>query len=35
MHKMADDVAKSVDIPLLHIADGTAKRILEQGYKKV
>ena len=30
MHKMANDVQQSVDIPLLHIADGTAKAIREQ-----
>lgn len=35
MHKMADDVANAVSIPLLHIADATAQRILKQGYKKV
>ena len=31
MHKMADDVQRGVDIPLLHIADGTATAIKERG----
>jgi aspartate racemase len=35
MHKMADDVAQNVALPLLHIADATAEKILEKGYKKV
>lgn len=35
MHKMADDVANAVAIPLLHIADATAQRIIEKWYKKV
>jgi len=31
MHKMADDVAAAIDIPVLHIADATAARIKAQG----
>jgi aspartate racemase len=35
MHRMADEVANAVQIPLLHIADPTAERIKEQGIKRV
>lgn len=35
MHKMADEVAASVSIPLLHIADTTAQVIRAQGLKNV
>lgn len=35
MHKMADDVQSELLIPLLHIADATAKCILEKEYKRV
>ena len=35
MHKMADDVAKNVGIPLLHIADATAEKIKEKKYQKI
>lgn len=35
MHKMAADVQAAIGIPLLHIADGTAERILDAGYKRV
>ncbi len=35
MHKMADDVAAGVSIPLVHIADTTAKEILRLGLKTV
>lgn len=35
MHKMAEDVQKSIQIPLLHIADVTAENIKGQGLKKV
>lgn len=35
MHKMADEVQKSLKIPLLHIADATAEEIKKQGLKKV
>lgn len=35
MHRMADAVAQSVSIPLLHIADATARKIQAQGIRKV
>lgn len=35
MHKMAKEVEESVKIPLLHIADATAKEIVNSGIKKV
>jgi aspartate racemase len=35
MHRMADVVAASVDIPLLHIADPTAEAILGSGCRRV
>jgi aspartate racemase len=35
MHVMADDVQAGVDIPLLHIADATARAVKEQGLKSV
>jgi aspartate racemase len=35
MHKVAEDVQKQVQIPLLHIADATAERIKSQGLNKV
>ena len=35
MHLMADDVQAGVDIPLLHIADATARAVKEQGLKSV
>jgi aspartate racemase len=35
MHKMADDVQKQIDIPILHIADATAREITDRGLKKV
>ena len=35
MHKLADAVQASVDIPLLHIADATGRRLLEDGVRKV
>ena len=35
MHKVADEVAAAVDIPLLHIADATARRIAETGIRTV
>lgn len=31
MHKMAEEVEDNISIPLLHIADATAERIVEQG----
>jgi aspartate racemase len=35
MHKMADEVQRSLQIPLLHIADATAQQVKAQGLKKV
>jgi len=35
MHKMAGDVQKKIDIPLLHIADATSETILSRGLRKV
>ncbi|UCC97799.1 MAG: aspartate/glutamate racemase family protein [Phycisphaerales bacterium] len=35
MHKVADEVQKDIRIPLLHIADATAKEVKATGLKKV
>ena len=35
IHKMAEEVESSITIPLLHIADATAEKIKEKGFKKV
>jgi aspartate racemase len=35
MHLMADEVQAAVHIPLLHIADATARAVISQGVKKV
>ncbi|MCM2605693.1 aspartate/glutamate racemase family protein [Rossellomorea marisflavi] len=35
MHKMADDVQKAIDIPLIHIADATAQTIKDAGLTKI
>jgi len=35
MHKMADAVEQSISIPLLHIADAAAQKIVHAGMKKV
>ncbi|MDR6549930.1 aspartate/glutamate racemase family protein [Paenibacillus qinlingensis] len=35
MHKMAKEVEEAVTIPLLHIADATANKIVQSGSKKV
>jgi len=35
MHKMADDVQRHINIPLLHIADATAERIKAQGMGRI
>ncbi len=35
MHKMAEDVAASINIPLLHIVDATAEKIIPSGLKKL
>ena len=35
MHRMADEIAAAIAIPLLHIADPTAERIRARGIKRV
>ncbi len=35
MHKMADDIAGQVGIPLLHIADAAAEAVTARGLRKV
>ncbi|MFB5678191.1 aspartate/glutamate racemase family protein [Paenibacillus terreus] len=35
MHKLADEVSEAVEIPLLHIAEPTARLIVQAGIKKV
>ncbi len=35
MHKVADEVAAAIEIPLLHIADATAGKIIAEGVTKV
>ncbi len=35
MHKVADEVASSVDVPLLHIADATGAAIAKAGYSTI
>ncbi len=35
MHLMADEVQEAINIPLLHIADATARAVKEQGLKSV
>lgn len=35
MHKVADQVAGAVSVPLLHIADATAESLLKNGIKRV
>jgi aspartate racemase len=35
MHRMADEIAASVSIPLLHIADPTADAVRAAGYQRV
>ncbi len=35
MHKVADAVQKRISVPLLHIADVTADRIVEKGLRRV
>lgn len=35
MHKVAPQIEKNISIPILHIADATAQRLLEDGIKKV
>lgn len=35
MHKMAEDIQKHIDIPILHIADATAETIKIKGLTKI
>lgn len=35
MHKMADDIIKNINIPLLHIAEATAEEIIEKWLKSI
>lgn len=35
MHKVAPEVQAAIDIPLLHLADATAERLVENGIQKV
>jgi aspartate racemase len=35
MHKLADQITASVNIPFLHIADATAEKIVAAGIKKI
>ncbi len=35
IHKIADDVQKNINIPILHIVDVTAEKIQETGIKKI
>lgn len=35
MHKVADEIAAAVDVPLLHLADATARAVLAEGITTV
>jgi len=35
MHKVADDIQTHIHIPILHIADATARRIKDSGIRKI
>lgn len=35
MHKLAPEIEKSIDIPLIHIADATAEKLVHDGIKSV
>jgi aspartate racemase len=35
MHKMADEVQANISIPILHIADATAAKVLARGMRKI
>lgn len=35
MHKVAPQISEAVKIPIIHLADATAERIIEAGYTKV
>lgn len=35
MHKVSPQISDAVNIPIIHLADATAEKIIEAGYKKV
>ncbi len=35
MHKLADEIQASIQIPILHIADATAEKIVAKGLRRV
>jgi len=35
MHKVADDIQQNISIPVIHIADATASKLVSDGVKKV
>ena len=35
MHKMAQEVQKNISLPLIHIADATAEKIIQSGISKI
>jgi len=35
MHKMAQDIEAHISLPLIHIADATAEKIVAQGIQKI
>jgi aspartate racemase len=35
MHKLAPEIQKRIDIPLLHIADATARKVRDSGLQKI
>ena len=35
MHRMAEDIEAALDLPMIHIADATAKAILADGHQRV
>ena len=35
MHKFVPEIQRKIDVPMLHIADATAEKIIEKGLKKV
>ena len=35
MHKVADDIQANIKVPFLHIADATARRVIEAGIERI
>ncbi len=35
MHKMADEIQENIGIPILHIVDVTARKIIERNVNKI